>query len=100
MTYIHGRGNVHESQLGIHTWSTLCQRGHHFNEVFIKDFISLKYDQHEMFKSITLLVKFVKYKIETKWLDKWRQKWNSYVHLHENEVHINFEMSPWTIHTW
>ena len=28
MTYIHGRENVHESQLGIHTWSTICQRGH------------------------------------------------------------------------
>ena len=35
-TYIHGRGNVHESQLGIHTWSTFCQCGHDFNVVFIK----------------------------------------------------------------
>ena len=28
LLYIHGRRNVHESQLVMHTWSTLCQRGH------------------------------------------------------------------------
>ena len=72
-TYIHGRGNVHESQLGIHTWSNLCQRGqcgHNFNVVFITLRLPRK-----IFKVILLLIEFMKYEIEIKWFERWYQKW-------------------------
>ena len=70
--YIHGRGNVHESQLGIHTWSNLCQRGqcgHNFNVVFITLRLPRK-----IFKVILLLIEFIKYEIEIECLEKYNER--------------------------
>ena len=58
-TYIHGWGNVNESPLGIHTWSTICQRVQNFpflNEVEKYVSESILFEKHQQNKNSSVLL--------------------------------------------